>query len=174
MKKIVAFISVCIIVLFLTPNFSIAEENAITNVQLAELVIAAIGITPPPGTEDLSPGEYYEVLSNMLASAGINNFLDTAPGDTVNCSWFVDIIYALAGGTESANTEEKIKYLADNGFMPYCEIDSVITLSFAADVFNNSDFAALVAEAYTPPSGGFARTAAGAPGVNPEGAASRI
>ena len=161
MKK--AFL-ILIISLFVVWSISLSPSNAnavpdagaITNVEFAELlmvpIINASQGEMPAETEGLSDEEHYEVISNILASYGVDSFMDSDAGQVITIKDMVNILYKLAGGKGNPSIDEKVKYMVDNEYMPPVDdVNAKVSPDLAAEVINNIDFAPIVAEAYSPP-----------------------
>ena len=175
MKRI-AFLIGIVAILFIPVNNVIAAGTTMTNAEFAEVLVGVVGIPVPPGTENLSDEEYFEVLSNILATAGINDFVGLNGTDPLSQEIMTAALYGAIGGPDNATYDEKIAYLSQNGFdITSCfgsgSADSIMVLA----ILNNPAFATLVAEAYSPPDTGAGdRGFTGAPGVVSEGPATTI
>ena len=161
MKRIFSILIVSLFVVWgisLSPSnaSAIPDAGAITNVEFAELLMvpilnAAQGEMPAE-TEGLSDEEYFEVLSNILASYGIDAFMDSEAGRVITIRDMVNILYKLAGGKGNPGIEEKVQYMVENEYMPPVDdVNAKVPLALAAEVIANIDFAPIVAEAYSPP-----------------------
>lgn len=161
------FVTIFVIGLFvLSCSAVFAADPAITNKELADILVRMTAAELPAGTEGLSEDEYYEVLANVLAARGITTFLNTSAGDEVTWEDFVKILYKMVGGTEGATAEEKFQYLVDTCEMPQGDVGEKITAAQAVSILNNPACATLVAEAYRSPEIG--RRDATAPGFKLE------
>ncbi len=135
---------------------AIPDAGAITNVEFAELLMvpildAAQGEMPAE-TEGLSDAEHFEVISNILASYGIDAFMDSDAKKVITIKDMVNILYKLAGGKGDPSIEEKVQYMVENEYMPPVDdVNAKVPLNLAAEVIANIDFAPIVAEAYSPP-----------------------
>ena len=174
MKKIVLFLVVCVLLSF-TP--ATAEDGDFTTSDFAALLVNILEIDLPVGSENLPDAEYYEVVANALAQYGIPYFIGIDPGSSMSYGQVANVIFLLievdTGGQLS--DQEKIQYLVDNGYMAYADGSDLISTDAALAIFNNPEFAMLVAEAYEPPEIVEDRaTVLGAPQVVQEQSASQI
>lgn len=122
------------------------ESSNMTNRQLAQLIAQKMNI-------DLSQGADYNALANVLASNGINNFLNTKPDDFITCEGFADVLYSMVGGKEQLDTKAKFDYLVANGYMSTCPADLTgqMDSQFVNDIFINLKLSGLIAETFTLP-----------------------
>ena len=148
MKKLIIIASI----IFLTVNIVSADQIVLTNSSFADLLVKVLGVELPAGTENLAEEEYYEVLSNLLATIGIAYFANNPKGEEVSYAGFVEVLYAVVGG-EEVNSELKHKYLIETCNIPMWDnLDDSITYQEAIDLLNNPSCSTLLAEAYSPPS----------------------
>ena len=174
-KKIIVTTVISVFLVSGIASFNVcAEENSMTGVEFAELLIGTLGVTVPAGSEDLPIGEYFEVLSNILASNGVTYFTNASWDSSVTWGDFVDVLYAMIGPGTDSTLEAKLAYLVDNGGMPSYDLNGMPTFMQAAEVLNNPSFSALIVEAYGPPTGDvIERYGINAPGITPESTASQ-
>ena len=169
MRKIIMVVCVSVFLFALVAHNSFADESALTNVEFAELLVSTMGIELPEGTEDLSDAEYFDVIANILASRGIENFVGADPQNTITFGEMVNILYVMVGGTEELDSAGKIAYLVESGVVvDYGSPDATISLVQAQDILNNPAFADLVVEAYRPPAGVGPSGTVGAIAATPE------
>lgn len=160
MKKIfpilVAGLFVWSVALFSSSVDAHPGAGAITNVEFAKLLMVPIANEPdvevPPELENLSDEEHFEAISNILASYGIDNFIDSEAGRVITIRDMVNVLYPLAGGEGDPGIERKVRYMVDNEYMPPVDdVDAEVSSSLAAEVIKNINFGPIVAEAYSPP-----------------------
>ena len=77
-----------------------------------------MGLELPESAELLSDKEYYEVMANVLAENGVNDFMDNSPNNVVTRSVMANVIYDISGSTEDLTPDQKIDYLVKKGYMP--------------------------------------------------------
>jgi hypothetical protein len=151
MKKM-ALVSVVVLLIgllgFATNGFTKDKSGNMTNQQLAQILAEKMNITLPPGSD-------YNALANALASHGINDFLNTKPGDFISCAEFADALYSLVGGKGQLDTKGKLDYLVNNGYMSTCpaDLNGQVSDQFVKDIFKNPKLSGLVGETYTNPPG---------------------
>ena len=75
MKKTFVTLVIAGIFMLSAATISSAATQTMTNADFAELVVRTLGIELPAGSEDLSQAEYFEVMSNVLAVGGIDDFI---------------------------------------------------------------------------------------------------
>ena len=173
MKKLVLYTIVSFFVVCLLQNIpGAASTESLNKAEFVELFVRAIGLDIPEGSERLSDSEYYEVLTNILAVNGITTFIDTNPDNALYCEDMVISIYEMFGGKKELSVNEKMDFLVNNEFMPYCNPRGPVTLEFAIEVLNSPAFAKIIAEAYREPEERGAGL--GAPGAAEEDPASLI
>ena len=102
-------------------------EKPLTYEAFGDLLAKAMDIELPEGTELLRDEEYYEVIANIFAERGIDDFVENARSSVVTRSGMADVLYIVSGGTEELSSDEKIDYLIDNGYMPQAYLDSAVT-----------------------------------------------
>ena len=161
MKRVFSILIVSLFVVWSVSLFSSSADatpsaGAITNVEFAELLMVPILNASqgemPAETEGLSAEEHFEVISNILASYGIDSFMDSEAGQVITIKDMVNILYKLAGGKGNPSIEEKVRYMVENEYMPPVDdVNAEVPLDLAAEVISNIDFAPIVAEAYSPP-----------------------
>jgi len=175
MKKITLFLCILSMIAFVG-NPAEALGDTITNAEFAQILVNIIGVPVPAGTENLSDEEHFEVLSNILATAGINSFTGLNGSDPISCEIMVAALYQAMGGPDDATYDEKIAYLSQSGFdVPACfGAGGNANRSMVIAILNNPAFSNLVAEAYSPPDTGAGGGGVGAPGVVSEGPATTI
>ncbi len=128
-----------------------ADEVLMTNNDVAQALVSMLNVELPAGAEELSVEEYFEVMANALAAAGITNFVGLDPAANVTYAEFVDMVYALLGGTNDVPGSEKLIYIA--GIIPIdfsYEPGEYPTSGEITGFLNNPVFATAVAEAYSP------------------------
>lgn len=171
MKKLLISVFSLIVILAVA-NFAFAAD--LTNAQLASMIVSLIGIELPPGTENLSAQESFEVMANALATRGINAFVGADKDAAVTYGQFADIIYVMVGGTDTTlDTAGKIQYLVDNGYMGVVDPGTLVLSEDAVRIFDNPVFIGVVADTYSPPAGADFAPMGDAPGVVPENPASQ-
>jgi len=175
MKKITLFFVGALLLVVLSNTVVMGEGSTeFTNVEFAQLLTNVLGLDIPAGSEDLSEGEYFEVLSNLLFSKGVPYFAGKSADAPVQFSEVVTVLYGVVGGPEGADTAEKLKYLSENyGLMTFA-LNSFPSFEEIAHMFNNPVFAPLIAEGYSAAEalrsgGGADRADAQAPGFRLEG-----
>jgi len=161
--------------LSLTGFCAIDSDRPMTNAEFLHVLIGAMGAELPRGSENLSDSEYFEVLSNMLVSIGINDFRGLDPAENISCGKAVDVLYRLTGGSKRLSYDGKIAHLAGYGFKPFGEKgNACFSYAVGLETLNNMQLAKAVAEAYGPISPEFNRGFARTPGVRKESAASPV
>lgn len=147
--------------------------DAVTNVEFAEMLAKALSIQLPVGTEGLSDEEYYEVLSNMLASVSSSYFSQVNPGDNVDAQDLIDIIYLICTKSDGLNFDEKLRLICSLSGIEVPEIapDDCISQELAAQLVSALKSIA-IAEAYILPDRPRVNPF-GAPGFTPENPASQ-
>jgi len=144
-----------------------ADEVLMTNNDVAQALVSMLNVELPAGAEELSVEEYFEVMANALAAAGVTNFVGLDPAANITYAEFIDLVYALLGGTEDIPGSEKLAYIA--GIIPVdfsYEPGEYPTSSEITGFLNDPVFATAVAEAYSPP--GFRGAGGQAPGFTLE------
>ena len=131
-----------------------ADDARMTNLEFAELLVKSIGFEIPAGSEELPDGEYFEVLSGILAANGISGFETVSPEAPFTYGLMVEILYGIIGTEDWVSHDRKRAYLLEQGFLPSFPSEYVVEKPLAVDVLNNPAFAALTAEAYREPLGG--------------------
>ena len=150
MKKIIVFAIAGLFLLMSSSAFAV-DDSSITKESLASMLISIAGIELPVGTENLPDAEYFDVLSNALAEAGINNFVGSDGKEFVTFKEFVETVFKLLGGEGEVSFAEKQEFITNNyPFSFSYGMNSPMTFSDVADFLNNPAFAAAVAEAYSP------------------------
>lgn len=177
MKKLAILLAVLIGVAGLT---TIASAETMTNLQFAQLLAQKVGVTLPPGSEQLPEAEYFQALVNALAAKGITNFNNTSPTATVTSGQVAEALYTVIGGKDaSLDLNGKINYLVSKGYLPSVPSDPNTAADLAAvqQTFNNPATSSTIAETYIAPAvPGADAGAAGldAPAPTPEGISSKI
>jgi hypothetical protein len=179
--NMVALLSAALLVLSLVPQSKAAPET-MTNAQLAGLLSDMAGLRMPEGSENLSEAETFEIQSNMLAERGITMFVDTEPDGVVTHGLVANLVYDAVVGPNNAAIEGKIAYLALAGYLPSGGADDTMAYSEIVAALNIPELTEAVAEAYSAPFGGRARTGVLSAPANPapetplplEGAASAV
>lgn len=130
-------------------TISSAATQTMTNTDFAELVVRTLGIELPAGSEDLSQAEYFEVMSNVLAVGGIDDFIGRKADKAVTFGEFVVIVYDIIGGPQGANLKSKLAYLITHANVPLRNLNGTLTLAETANILNIPACATLVAEGYS-------------------------
>lgn len=176
MKKLISIFTVCVVSVFaLTTANVFASKTAITNVELAEVMVKTLDLKFPAGTENLSDNEYFEVIGNILAARGIPCLLGKKANTYVTAGDLADILYAMLGKKDSMSADGKIKFLVAQKYMLPIDSTSKISFAYAVEILGHPDFASFVAEAYGESEGmSYARDVGiGAPGMVAESTASQ-
>ncbi|MCK9554454.1 hypothetical protein M0R36_01340 [bacterium] len=128
------------------------SPDAVTNVEFAEMLTKALNIQPPVGTEVLSDEEYYEVLSNMLASLSSSYFAQANPGDSIDAQDLTDIIYFICTKADGLTFDEKLQTICSLSGIEVPEItpEDCVSKELAAQLINAIKSVA-IAEAYILP-----------------------
>lgn len=103
------------------------SENLLTYREFGKLLVKVMGPRIPAEAELLSDDEYYEVITNILAEKGVNDFLDNAPDSIVTRAGMANVIYGISGATDELSPDEKIDYLIEKGYLPRSYLNSNIT-----------------------------------------------
>ncbi len=146
------FSILCIAAICMLSAGTIASANTtqtMTNMEFAELVIKTLGIELPAGSEDLSQVEYFEVMSNVLAVGGIDDFIGKEADKTVTFGELVAIVYEIVGGPQGTNLKWKLAYLSTHAGVPLQNLNNVPTLAEAMIILNRPACATLMAEGYS-------------------------
>lgn len=181
MKRLFTVIVMSVLLTMGAATFtSFASDAALTNVEFAELLVKTLGMNLPTGTEDLSDSEYFEVVSNLLASRGIVYFVDRDALSAIAASDLASVLYTLIGGADDISSDEMLEFLVDGGYMSPIDSGAAISLAYATYALNNRRFVDTLAEAYRDPTeegsnrGGRQTAGLGAPAVTAEEPASLI
>lgn len=148
-KTFVTLLVAAIFMLSAATVSSMADTQTMTNAEFAELVVKTLGIELPAGSEDLPRLEYFEVMSNVLAVNGIDDFIGKEADKMVSFGGFVTVVYEIAGGPPGANLKRKLAYLVTHAEVPFQNLDSTLTLAEAANILNIPACATLMAEGYS-------------------------
>ena len=150
MKKIA---SILLISVFLATNTTVsfvsADQNAMTNLEFADLLIRVTGIELPAGSENLSEAEYFEVVSNIFAVRGLDYWVGKDPYQVMSSTDMAEVLYTIVGGIGGLSPEQKLTFLVNGGFIAEIGAGSVITLAYATGSLNNPAFVGAIAEAYS-------------------------
>lgn len=161
-------------------SFAATDDAFITNLGFAQLLVNTLNIQLPVGTEQLSSEEQFQVLANILAEKGINNFLGLNANDNLTYGNMAGALYAALGGKENLSAAEKIQYLVNNGYLSSAQEPTAnVPASQVQEVMNNPAFTTAVAEAYATPAdigvaAAVAEAGTDAPGATREEPASQI
>jgi hypothetical protein len=94
--------------------FSFAQENAgLTRSEVARALVDQMCIEIIPDPAGLPEGESYEVLSNALASRGVNNFLDTDSDAPFTVGEMEEIYNGVAAPEGMEFTDARVKCPAE-------------------------------------------------------------
>ena len=178
-NKVGVFSAILMMLIF--ASHSQAQPETMTNMELVNLLSGVAGLQMPEGTENLSDAEVFEIQVNMLAERGITLFVDTKADDTVTYGLMANLVYDALVGPNNAATEAKLNYLSGAGYLPSGGINDPMAYAEIAAALNIPELTVAVAEAYSAPFGGRARTGVLSAPANPapetpliEGAASQI
>jgi hypothetical protein len=131
-----------------------ADDARMTNLEFAELLVKSIGFEIPAGSEELPDGEYFKVLSGILAANGITGFETVSPEAPFTYRLMVEVLYGIVGTEDMTSYDGMRAYLLKEGFLPALPFGYVVEKPLAVDALNNPAFATLVAEGYRGPLGG--------------------
>ena len=137
-----------------------AQDEPMTNAQLADIVANILGIEMPASLDTLSDAELFEIQANMLAERGLTLFVDASTDGLVTRGTIADLLYGALVGPSTVTTEEKIDYLAGLNYISSGDADEVMGSGEVISALNIPVLSAAVAEAYSgaAPVGGEADT----------------
>ena len=152
-----------------------ADSTPIRNDDFAGLLLNAMDVEIPAGTQNLDRKEAFEVMVNILAEKGINPFDTIDPAGHISYAKLAEALYAIVGSELDLDATGKIQFLVEEGFMGDVEPSALVSFEMAIEILNNPRIAALVPEPYTEPER-TVRSGPGAPAPNitPENPASKI
>jgi len=174
--RVVVVLALCLAFVLGAAGISRAEKN-LTKVEFADLLINRLGLQMPAGSENLTPEEYYEALTNLLIQNQIWALNGTNANDTLTCGELAEALYAVvarAGAEGAVTTEEMYQYLFKRKLMPECDLNGGLTMAIIAQILISPEFTALVAEAFEPLGEGDTRTGFGAVGAAEDNVATII
>ena len=123
------------------------EDKAMTNAELVNTLFTMLKLEMPPNSNDLSDAERFKLQSSILAKGGIAQFVNAESDAVATRSAAVDLFYATMDGPPNATTEEKIDYVAAQGYMFAGGGDDPLRFS----ELDRWQLSKAVAEAYTTP-----------------------
>jgi len=168
MKKIYLAVMVsAILVLAGTPWALAVETKTMATAELAGLLFDIAGLKMPEGTEVLSDAEIFEIQVNMLAERGITQLVNIEPDAIVTYGLIANFVYDALIGANDVTTDAKIKYLAGAGYIHAGGADDPMVYSEIVAALNIPELTKAVAEAYSLPFGGRARTGVLSAPANP-------
>lgn len=165
--SVVLVLSAALLALSFAQAQAVPEAKTMTNAQLVGLLLGIAGIEMQEGTENLSDAEVFEVQVNMLAERGITLFVDANADGIVTYGLIANLAYDALVGPNNATTEAKINYLAGAGYLPSGKASGAMPYSEIIAALNIPELTEAVAEAYSSPFGGRARTGVLAAPANP-------
>ena len=131
-----------------------ADTDPATSSDFATILSGALGLEMPEGTEGLSDAELFEIQVNMLAENGITNLIGMQPDDLISCGMLAEILYnALFGAEGNETTEDKLKYLIAEGYLPDYKIGDSMTIAEVISSLNIPALSDAIVEAYSGPGG---------------------
>ena len=128
-----------------------AQDEPMTNAQLANIVINILGIEMPANADTLSDAEFFEVQANMLAERGLTLFVDASADGLVTRGAIANVLYGALVGPSTVTTEGKIDYLANLNYISPGDADEVMGSGEIISALNVPVLSAAVAEAYSVP-----------------------
>ncbi|MDD5439052.1 MAG: hypothetical protein PHS37_02590 [Candidatus Omnitrophica bacterium] len=152
MKRIIVSLFICLLMIggiAVLPSYS--SDTALTNAELAELLVTTVGITLPAGSDQLGDAEYYDVVANLLAARGITYFKDNPMTGTVTALDFAGILYAMLGKTGATDPAGQLAALIADGSMPQIDANANISKDYALQALQNPLLKTLEAEKYHAP-----------------------
>ena len=164
---VVLVLSAALLALSFVQSQAAPEANTMTNAQLVGLLLGMTGIEMPEGTESLSDAEVFEIQVNMLAERGITLFVDAKADGVVTYGLIANLVYDALVGPNNATTKAKIDYLAGAGYLPSGRAGDAMPYSEIIAALNIPELTEAIAEAYSAPFGGRARTGVLAAPANP-------
>lgn len=166
--NMIVLLAAALVVLSFVPQSQAAPEaKTMTNAELVSLLSKMAGIEIPEGTADLSDAEIFEIQVNMLAERGITMFVDTEPDGAVTYGLIANLVYDALVGPNNAAIEGKITYLAIAGYLPSGGVGDAMGYREITAALNIPELTEAVAEAYSAPFGGRARTGVLSAPANP-------
>ena len=123
------------------------NDGAMTNAELVKTLCNMLKLEMPANADILSDTERFKIQANILAKGGIAQFIDAEPDEVVARSVVVNLFYATMDGPSDATMNEKIDYVAAQGYMFAGGEDDPMQLA-EIDRWKLSE---AVAEAYTSP-----------------------
>lgn len=126
-----------------------AQDEPMTNAQLADIVANILGIEMPANADTLSDAEFFEVQANMLAERGLTLFVDASADGLVTRGAIADVLYGALVGPSTVTTEEKIDYLAGLNYISSGDADEVMGSDEIILALNVPALSTAVAEAYS-------------------------
>jgi len=155
MKHLIIFICVFTLSILFFGTAYCAEAELLTKSKLAELLVSTTGIKIEADLATMTDAQAYEARVNALAARGVNQLVGKNGNEDVTYAEFVDILFSLLNNPAELDTQEKLQYLVDNGYMPLKDLSAKVTVQEAIEILNPK-FAGIVADAYR-------ETATGAP-----------
>ncbi len=140
------------ILTFLIGLFTVAhaeETPLLDNSTLAFILLQTMKIDLGTDLARLDKAEGYEVMSNALASKGINEFIGKEPGATLDYMQLAVVLYAVLKRTEFQDDASKLKFFYEDGIFPQVPSGNLVTIASATEILNNPIFSEAVAEAYS-------------------------
>ncbi|MFC1704268.1 hypothetical protein ACFL1E_05770 [Candidatus Omnitrophota bacterium] len=121
------------------------------NCDLTGMLIDVLGLEIPADTDRLSYAEFCEVRANVLVENGMTLMSGKDLDETVTYGTLAEILYDVLGGPAGATSEEKIEYLASQGYMGSGNAADAVCSSEILTALNIPEFTTAIAETYTPP-----------------------
>ncbi len=128
-----------------------AQDESMTNAQLADILVNILGIEMPANADTLSDAELFEFQANALADRGLTLFVDASADGSVTRGAIADVLYGALVGPSTVTTEEKIDYLAGLDYISAGVADEVMGSGEIILALNVPVLSAAVAEAYSTP-----------------------
>ncbi len=168
MKRIYLAVMVsAMLVLAGTPWALAVETKTMAAAELTGLLSDIAGLEMPEGIETLSDAEIFEIQVNMFAERGVTHLVNIESGAIVTYGLIANFVYDALIGSNDVSTDAKIKYLVGAGYIPAGGAGDPMPYSEIIDALNIPELTKAVAEAYSSPFGGRARTGVLSAPANP-------
>ena len=168
MKRIYLTVVVSAILVLAGTPLALAEEaKTMATAELAGLLSDIAGLKMPEGADALSDAEIFEIQVNMFAERGVTQLVNIKPNAIVTYGLIANFVYDALIGSNDASTDAKIKYLVGAGYIPAGGADDPMPYSEIIVALNIPELTEAVAEAYSAPFGGRARTGVLSAPANP-------
>jgi len=175
-KNIVSLLTGVLILVGIVATPLFADDAALTNFEMAELLVTTVGINLPQGSDQLADAEYYDTVANLLAARGITYFKDNPMTGSITAANFASILYQMLGQTGATDPQAMLSALIANGSMTQIDPGAAVSKTYALQALQNPLLKQLEAEKYQAPAGADdvqnRLGAIGAPDTNPDTAVS--